>query len=116
MRNILDKSCRQNQNTHLMFNFFFFRKSCPLCHNVQKYSAARWTTDDHIIQRMRTECWITKATETHSEHILLIAFPRQQWLRERASVLRLYGTLPALLSHHLVRAMPVFKKSKTPRT
>jgi hypothetical protein len=28
MRNVLDKSCRENQNTHFMFNNFFFRKSC----------------------------------------------------------------------------------------
>jgi hypothetical protein len=37
---------------------------------------------------MRFACWITKATDTHSEYVLFIAFPRQQWLRERASVLR----------------------------
>ena len=28
--------------------------------------------------------------DTHSEYLILIAFPRQQWLRERASMLRLY--------------------------
>jgi hypothetical protein len=39
---------------------------------------------------MRFACWITKATDTHSEYIILVAFPRQQWLRERASLLRLY--------------------------
>jgi hypothetical protein len=38
------------------------------------------------IRRMRFACWITKATDTHSEYVILIAFPRQQWLRERASV------------------------------
>jgi hypothetical protein len=37
---------------------------------------------------MRFACWITKATDTHSEYVTLIAFPRQQWLRERASVVR----------------------------
>ena len=35
-------------------------------------------------------CWITKATETHSKFAILIAFPRQKWLRERALLLRLY--------------------------
>jgi hypothetical protein len=43
---------------------------------------------DNIIRRMCFACWITKATDTHSEYVTLIAFPRQQWLRERASVLR----------------------------
>ena len=42
------------------------------------------------IRRMRIACWITKATGTHSEYEMMIAFPQQQWLRERASVLRLY--------------------------
>ena len=41
-----------------------------------------------IIWRMRTACWITKATDTHSEYVILIAFARQQWLRERATILR----------------------------
>jgi hypothetical protein len=31
---------------------------------------------------MRFACWIAKATETHSEYVILIAFVRQQWLRE----------------------------------
>ena len=37
---------------------------------------------------MRFACWITNATDTHSEYVMLIAFPRQQWLLERASILR----------------------------
>jgi len=37
---------------------------------------------------MRTGCGITKATDTHSEYVILIAFPLQQWLRESASTLR----------------------------
>ena len=39
------------------------------------------------IRRMRFSCWITKAANTHSEYLILIAFPREQWLRERAPVL-----------------------------
>ena len=37
---------------------------------------------------MRTACCITKATHTHSKYVIVIAFTRQQWLRERASMLR----------------------------
>ena len=55
---------------------------------MEKYGRARQATDDNIIRRMRFACWITKATDTHSQYIILIAFPRQQWLRERALVLR----------------------------
>ena len=46
---------------------------------------------------MRNACWITKATDTHSVYVILIAFPRQQWLRERSSTLTLYvHCLPVL--------------------
>ena len=41
---------------------------------------------------MRNECWITKVTHTrahtHSEYVIIIVFPRQQWLGERAEMLR----------------------------
>jgi len=40
------------------------------------------------IWRMRIACWIPKATDTHSEYVKRIAFPLQQWLHERASMLR----------------------------
>ena len=54
---------------------------------MEKYGRAGQATDDNIIQRMRFVCWITKATNTHSEYAMLTAFPRQQWLRERTTVL-----------------------------
>jgi hypothetical protein len=57
--------------------------------NVEKYGTARQAIDDHIIQRMRFACWIPKATNTHPEYVILIAFPLQQWLRELAALLRL---------------------------
>jgi hypothetical protein len=53
---------------------------------VEEYGTARQATDDNIIRRMRFACWITKATDTHSEYVILIAFTQQQWLRERASM------------------------------
>jgi hypothetical protein len=55
---------------------------------VEKYGTARQTTDGNIIYIMRFACWITKATDTHSECVILIAFKLQQWLRQRASILR----------------------------
>ena len=38
--------------------------------------------------RMRIAGWIPKAKNTHSSCVLFIAFPLQQWLHERASMLR----------------------------
>ena len=40
------------------------------------------------IRRKRMACWMPKGTNTHSEYVVLIAFPLQQWLHERASMLR----------------------------
>jgi hypothetical protein len=54
---------------------------------VEEYGTARQATDDNITRRMRFACWMTKATDTHSEYVILIAFPQQQWLRERTAVL-----------------------------
>ena len=49
------------------------------------------------IWRMRIVCWIPKAKNTHSEYVILTDCPLQQWLQERASLLR-YSTLPVLFS------------------
>jgi hypothetical protein len=50
------KLCRENQNTHFMFNNFFSRMSCHLSDNVEKYDTARQATDDNIIRNMRIAC------------------------------------------------------------
>ena len=39
---------------------------------------------------MRVACWIHKATNTHSEDVILITFPLQQWLYERTPRVTLY--------------------------
>jgi hypothetical protein len=42
---------------------------------------------------MRFACWVTKAKNTLSEYIILIAFTRQQWLSERACYVVLHYCL-----------------------
>jgi hypothetical protein len=42
---------------------------------VEKYGRTRQATDDSIIRCMRFACWITKATHTHSEYVITVAFP-----------------------------------------
>jgi len=54
----------------------------------KKYGKARQATDDNIIRRMPVEGWITKATNTYAENVIVIAFPQQQWSCDRASVSR----------------------------
>ena len=50
-------------------------KIVPFIDNVVKYGTAGQATDDNIIQRMRFACWISKATDTHSEYVMFISFP-----------------------------------------
>jgi hypothetical protein len=41
---------------------------------VEEHGNARQATDDNITRCMRFAWWITEATDTHSEYIILIAF------------------------------------------
>jgi len=49
------------------------------------------------IWRMRIGCWIPYSTNTYSEYVILIDFPLQQWLHERALVLTLYTYIVCLV-------------------
>jgi hypothetical protein len=69
IRNISHKSCREIE-THLLCKIIFSRKSCHLWDHVEKYGRAGQATDDNIMLRMRLECWISKAINTHSEYIV----------------------------------------------
>ena len=83
--------------TDILCSITFFWKLCHSWDNVEKYGTSREVTDDNITRRMYTACSITQATDPHSENVILIAFPHQQWLHEWASKLCLYvHCLPCL--------------------
>jgi hypothetical protein len=63
---------------------------------VEKYGTVRQTTDDNIIRRMRFACWITKATDTHSDNVILTAFPRQPMVTRTRLNVTFIHTLPVL--------------------
>ena len=60
MRNVSNKSCRENQNACFMFGNFLFRKSHRLWDNVEKFLVE--SERPQTIWRMRVACWISKAT------------------------------------------------------
>jgi len=64
--------------THILCPITFFRRPCRLWYNVENM-VEPW--------RMGMAWWIPKATDAHSEYVILIDFPLQQWLYERASML-----------------------------
>jgi len=54
---------------------------------VEKYGTAGQDADDNKIRRMRFACWVKEATDAHPEYVII--FPRQKWLLELVSMLRL---------------------------
>jgi len=65
MRNISDKTAEKIE-THISYSinfFFFFRKSCRLCDNLEKYCRDGQATDDNITHAHRI-C-IIRAANTH---------------------------------------------------
>ena len=46
--------------------------------NVEKYCRARQATEENIIKLMHFACFITKATNSHSGYVILIAFLLQK--------------------------------------
>ena len=72
---------------------------------MEKYCWVGEATGDNTTRRMRFACWITKATNTRSEYIMLIAFPLQRWLRERASILlyTLFFIVPTHALHYTLK-------------
>jgi hypothetical protein len=70
-----------------LVQYIAFRKSCRLCGYAEKYGRTGQPTDDNLLQRVRFGCWITKATATYTEYIILIAYTWKEMSRQLASVL-----------------------------
>ena len=73
MKNVSDKSCGENQNTHFIFKNFVLE--------IRAVYELMWKTlielgrPQMTIWRMRILYWIPKVTNTHSEYVILTAFP-----------------------------------------
>jgi hypothetical protein len=65
MRTVWDQS-EEKIKAQTLCSKTFFRKSCRVWDNVEEYGTAGHATYDNIIRRMRTACWITNVTDTHS--------------------------------------------------
>jgi hypothetical protein len=77
----------EKTNRHISYSVtLYFRKTCCLWYNMEKFCRTKQDTD-YIKQRMLCSCWITKATNAHSEYVILITFPQQQWLHECTTML-----------------------------
>jgi hypothetical protein len=93
VRNTSNKSCRESKNTHFTFSNFF-RKSCRLRDNMNKYGGVTEAADDNMAARCMldnqnyTRASTRPRARKHTQkYVILFAFPLQQWLRKRASIL-----------------------------
>jgi len=86
MRNISEKCCRENQNTHFLFSNFFLENRV-VYEIMWKNNGERGGPQTTIFCK-RIACWIPRVTNTHTGCVILVDFPLQQLLHERTSKLR----------------------------
>jgi hypothetical protein len=64
MKSVLDKSCKENENTDLILNTFF-SENCT-GYDSEKFDGDQEATYDTTIWHIRVACLISKATCTYS--------------------------------------------------
>ena len=88
------KDVEVKKNT-FWFNIFFFENLGV--YEIMWKHFVEWGRSQMTI--WRTACLITKDTHIHSEYVIIIVFPLQQFLHERASMLR-YTYIACLMSRY----------------
>jgi hypothetical protein len=88
--------CIENQNTHFMFSEFSF-EILALCEIIWK-NIVEQDRSQMTKRRMRLTFWTLKAADTHSEYVILNAFPLQLCLHESATILR-YTYIACAVTH-----------------
>jgi len=86
MKNVSDKSYKENQNKHFMFKMFFPENRAVyeiMGENIVELGGSQMT-----IWRMSIAYWISKTTNTHSEYVITHSSSMTKWLCERASTFR----------------------------
>jgi len=84
---------------HILYSTTFFPwESCLFEMMWKKFVRAGQATHDNIIWHICFACWITNATDLHSEYVILSAFPWRQSLHRCMSVLH-YTCIACLVQH-----------------
>ena len=58
---------------------------------MEKYGTEGQATDNNVMRHIYFACWVTKATDPHSEYVTAIAFSGKDWLRESFPTLYVRG-------------------------
>jgi hypothetical protein len=77
----------EEMKTLIFCSTFFFLENRAV-YEVMWKNMVQLGRPQMTIWGLRIACWVTKATNTHTGCAILIAFPQQQWLHERSSMLR----------------------------
>ena len=88
MINVSDKSCREAQNTHFMFNSFFFFENRAVYEIMRKNKVE--LDRPQMTWTMRIACSIPKATNTHSDYVMRIIFSAMIMVEGTRLDVRLY--------------------------
>jgi hypothetical protein len=81
------KKVDEKIKTHVSRSIIFFFENLAF-YEIMRKNISEPDRPQLTLLRMRIACWISEATNTQSEYGILIAFPLQQWLYERGSILR----------------------------
>jgi hypothetical protein len=81
MKNIIEKI-----KTHILCSITFILKNCAI-YEIMWKNIVEPDMPQVTIRHMQFTCWVLKATNTHSECVILVVFPLQQLLHESASML-----------------------------
>jgi len=82
MRNVSNKAVDKIKAHFLCSMTFFFENRAV--YEIRWKNIVEPVRPQMTIWRMCIACWIPKATDTHSEYVILIALPLQQCLHESA--------------------------------
>jgi hypothetical protein len=84
MRKGSEKVCTESPNTNFKIKSFFENRAV---YEIMWKNTIEPDTPQMTTWRTRISCRIITATSTHSECVIFIAFPLQQWFHERSSLL-----------------------------
>ena len=103
LRNVSEKIV-EKVKTHILGSiiFFFFE-------NIMRRNIVRPERPHITIWRIRIACWTPKSKNTHSEKVILINCPLQQWLHKHNSLLpHTYTGCLAFIDNILIRIYKTF--------
>jgi len=79
------QSCRENQNKLFVFNYILFENR--VVYEVTWKNTVQPDRPQMTIWRKNIACWITNATNTYSEYVIVIFFTATMVARKRLSSL-----------------------------